>query len=202
MPLNNTINMQAIVNQHFDEHANAVKQSKQALKSTISTGAELIIQSLLNKGKLLCCGNGGSSGDASHLASELINRFELERSALPAIALSTDSAVITSIANDYQYEHIFARQIEALGLENDCLIAFSTSGNSKNVINAIHAAHKKNMSVLAITGKSGGEIRQTLTNKDIEICVPSEKTSRIQEVHLITIHILCDLIDNSLFNNS
>ncbi len=200
MLLNNNINVQEIVNQHFDEHVNAVNKSKNQLNKSITTGADLIIQCLLNEGKLLCCGNGGSSGDASHFASELINRFELERSALPAIALTTDSAVITSIANDYQYEHIFARQIEALGLKTDCLIAFSTSGNSKNVINAIQAAHAKSMSVLAITGKRGGEIRKILNNEDIEICIPFEKTSRIQEIHLIVIHILCDLIDKHLFN--
>lgn len=202
MHLNNEIDLNKLVITHFDDHLLTIKQSKSELSIAITQAAELLIQCFSNKGKLLCCGNGGSSGDASHLASELINRFELERAALPAIALGTDSAVITSIANDYQYKYVFSRQIEALGLKNDCLVAFSTSGNSQNVIKAIKSAHKNDMPVLAITGKDGGEIKKILNKHDIEICVPSNKTSRIQEVHLIIIHTLCDLIDKTLFHNS
>jgi D-sedoheptulose 7-phosphate isomerase len=159
----------------------------------------MMVASLINGGKILSCGNGGSAGDAQHFSSEMLNRFERERPSLPAIALTTDSSTVTSIANDYSYNEIFSKQIRALGNEGDILLAISTSGGSKNVIEAIKAAHDRDMQVVALTGKDGGNMASLLTDNDIEIRVPSEVTARIQEVHLLVIHCLCDLIDCSLF---
>jgi phosphoheptose isomerase len=194
------MNLELIIKQHFNEHAIAVSASQKQLEPTIVEAVGLIVAAIKSNNKLLCCGNGGSSGDASHLASELINRFEMERKAIPAIALTTDSAVVTSIANDYHFDKVFSRQIEALGNQADILIAFSTSGNSKNIISAIQTAQAKNLKIIVFTGKNGGEIRKLLSKDDIELCVSAEKTSRIQEIHLILIHCICDLIDRSLFN--
>ena len=154
--------------------------------------------SLLNNHKILACGNGGSAADAQHFSAEMLNRFEMERPGLPAIAITTDSSTLTSIANDYQYADIYSKQIRALGQKDDVLLAISTSGKSHNVIHAIDAAHDINMLVIALTGKDGGEIRSMLNNNDFEICVPTKSTARIQEVHIMIIHSLCDLIDLQL----
>jgi D-sedoheptulose 7-phosphate isomerase len=148
--------------------------------------------------KILACGNGGSAGDAQHFSSEMLNRYELERPSLPAIALTTDTSTITSIANDYSYDIIFAKQIHALGMQNDILLAISTSGNSTNVVRAIEAAHERDMRVIALTGKSGGDMAEALSADDIELRVPADSTARIQETHLLIIHCLCDLIDHQL----
>lgn len=156
-------------------------------------------QCLRDGHKILSCGNGGSAGDAQHFSSELLNRFEMERPPLPAMALTTDSSTLTSIANDYSYDDIFAKQIKALGAAGDLLLAISTSGNSSNVIRAIDAAQDRGMTVVALTGHDGGEMAPALIDSDIEIRVPSERTARIQEVHLLIIHCLCDVIDQSLF---
>ena len=153
---------------------------------------------VLSNGKVLSCGNGGSAGDAQHFSSEMLNRFERERPGLPAIALTTDASTITSIANDYQYADIFAKQIRALGHAEDILLAITTSGNSHNIVNAIDAAHDKNMQVVLMSGKDGGEAANSLIDGDIELRVPSDSTARIQESHLVIIHCLCDLIDNHL----
>ena len=150
---------------------------------------------LLGNGKILACGNGGSAADAQHFAAELIGRFEMERQGLAAIALTTDSSILTAVANDYGYPAVFDRQVRALGQSGDVLLAISTSGNSANVIEAIHAAHDNDLHVVALTGKGGGEIAELLRDTDIHICVPSERTARIQEVHLLAIHCLCDGID-------
>ncbi|MCL4115642.1 UNVERIFIED_CONTAM: hypothetical protein GTU68_056393 [Idotea baltica] len=158
-----------------------------------------MVEALLNGGKILSCGNGGSAGDAQHFSSELLNRFERERPSLPAIALTTDSSTLTSIANDYSYNEIFSKQIRALGQKEDVLLAISTSGNSENIIQAIEAAQDKEMQVVALTGKNGGIIAPMLQPINIEIRVPSLITARIQEVHLLSIHCLCDLIDYQLF---
>ena len=155
-------------------------------------------RSLLEDGKILSCGNGGSAADAQHFSSELLNRFELERPGLPAMALTTDSSTLTSIANDYAFVEIFAKQVRALGQPEDVLLAISTSGNSENVVRAIHAAHERGVRVVALTGRDGGAIAQSLGADDIEIRVPAERTCRIQEVHLLVIHCLCDLIDTEL----
>ena len=168
------------------------------LTQPIATAAELIVARLLEGGKVLCCGNGGSAGDAQHFSSEMINRFERERPGLPAIALTTDSSTLTSIANDYDYSRVFARQIEALGQPNDLLLAITTSGKSSNIVSAIRSAHEREMAVVAMTGRNGGEAAKLLRSEDVEIRVAAESTARIQEVHLLVIHCLCDLVDQQL----
>lgn len=179
----------------------AVKQaSVGALKSPIAKAAGLIIQSLKNDGKILACGNGGSAADAQHLSSELLNRFERDRRGLAAVALTTDSSTLTSIANDYAYEQIFSKQILALGNKPDVLVAITTSGNSANICAAIEAAHQKDMAVIALSGKDGGRLPALLHGDDIEIRVPSQSTARVQEVHLLILHCLCDLIERQTFD--
>lgn len=165
----------------------------------IIRGGQAMVDCLLNGGKILTCGNGGSAGDAQHFSSELLNRFERERPGLPAMALTTDPSTMTSIANDYSYNEVFSKQIRALGNAGDVLMAVSTSGNSANVVEAIKAAHERNMVVVALTGKDGGSMAPLLNSNDVEIRVPSNVTARIQEVHLVVIHSLCDYIDCSLF---
>jgi DnaA initiator-associating protein len=159
----------------------------------------IMVQALLNGNKILSCGNGGSAGDAQHFSAELLNRYETERPSLPAIALTTDSSTITSIANDYHYDETFSKQVRALGNQGDVLLAISTSGNSRNVIKAIEAAVARDMPIIALTGKDGGDIAGLLGENDVEIRVPSARTARIQEVHLVVIHCLCDIIDTTLF---
>ena len=158
-----------------------------------------MVRCLLENGKILCCGNGGSAGDAQHFSAELLNRFERERPGLPALALTADSSTITAIANDYSYEEIFSKQVSALGQAGDVLLAISTSGNSANVIQAIKAGQDREMLVVALTGKDGGEVAPSLSDQDVEIRVSSDSTARIQEVHLVVIHCLCDFIDTQLF---
>lgn len=169
------------------------------LSEPIAQGAERMVQCLLADRKILTCGNGGSAADAQHFSSELLNRFETERPALPAIALSTDSSTITSIANDYHYNQVFAKQIHALGKQGDVLLAISTSGNSSNIIHGVQAAHERGMDVVAMSGRDGGILSNHLGPEDVEIRVPSDHTARIQETHILVIHCLCDLIDQRLF---
>ena len=185
------------VRRHFLDSI-ATKQASVVLAPTIAAAAAAMTRSLLEDGKILSCGNGGSAADAQHFSSELLNRFELERPGLPALALTTDSSTLTSIANDYSYVEIFAKQVRALGQPLDVLLAISTSGNSENVLRAIHAAHERGLRVVALTGRDGGVIAGALRPDDIEIRVPAERTCRIQEVHLVIIHALCDLIDAEL----
>ncbi len=168
------------------------------LLSPISESAQIMVNTLLEGGKILCCGNGGSAADAQHFSSEMLNRFERERPGLPAIALTTDSSTMTSIANDYAYQEIFAKQIAALGHPGDVLLAISTSGNSLNVLRGIETAKEQQMKVIALTGRDGGKIAPLLHEEDREIRVDSNITARIQEVHLLSIHCLCDLIDTQL----
>jgi D-sedoheptulose 7-phosphate isomerase len=158
-----------------------------------------MVNSLLNNGKILSCGNGGSAGDAQHFSAELLNRFEKERPGLPAMALTTDSSTLTAIANDYSYEEIFSKQVSALGQASDVLLAISTSGNSANVAAAMKAAQERKMLTVVLSGNDGGLMTGLLGNQDIEIRVPSNRTARIQEVHLVVIHCLCDFIDTQLF---
>lgn len=182
----------------FDASISTKQDSMAKLTAPIAKAAELIVGSLKNRGKILTCGNGGSAADAQHFSSELLNRFEKEREGLAALALTTDSSTLTSIANDYDYEKIFSKQVLALGRSEDVLMAITTSGQSANVLAAITAAHQKNMSVIALSGKDGGGLPSVLQSRDIEIRVPSQSTARIQEVHLLVLHCLCDLIDHEL----
>jgi len=187
------------INEHFSESIAVKQAATESLAPSISAAADAMIASLNHEGKIMSCGNGGSAGDAQHFSAELLNRFEMERPGLAAVALTTDTSTLTSIANDYAYEQIFSKQVLALGNDGDCLLGISTSGNSPNVIAAIEAAHERNVRVIALTGRNGGKIRATLNDQDVEICVPAERTARIQEVHLVVIHCLCDVIDQSLF---
>ncbi len=183
------------VSEHFRDSAQTKLDAIELLALPISQAIEAMVGSLLNNGKILACGNGGSAADAQHLAAELVGRFEVERHELAAIALTTDTSIISAIANDYGYKMVFAKQVRALGQPGDVLLAISTSGNSPNVIEAITAAHANDLRVVALTGKGGGAIADILQETDVHICVPAERTSRIQETHLLTIHCLCDGID-------
>lgn len=185
----------------FNQSIQTKVESLPLLSQPISDAADLIVSRLLNGNKILSCGNGGSAGDAQHFSSEMLNRFERERPGLPAIALTTDSSTVTSIANDYDYSLIFSRQIEALGHTNDVLLAISTSGNSSNVNYAAQSAHEREMAIVALTGRDGGELGKLLTHGDVEIRVPSDVTARIQETHLLIIHCLCDLVDQQLLGS-
>jgi D-sedoheptulose 7-phosphate isomerase len=189
--------MEDRVKRHFQESI-ATKQAAIGLAPVIAAAAAMMTRCLLEDGKVLSCGNGGSAADSQHFSSELLNRFEMERPGLPAVALTTDSSTLTSIANDYSFSEIFAKQVRALGQPADVLLAISTSGNSENVVRAIDAAHERGLRVVALTGRDGGKIAGALRRHDIEIRVPAERTCRIQEVHLLVIHALCDLIDAEL----
>ena len=184
--------------QHFEASAQLKLSTAHVLAPAIADAAQLMVNCLLADGKILVCGNGGSAADAQHFSAELLNRFEMERPGLACVALTTDSSTITSIANDYAFEQIFSKQVRALGRKGDVLLAISTSGNSPNIIDAIHAAHERNVHVVALTGRNGGKIGQLMTGQDVHICVVSDSTARIQEVHLLTLHCLCDAIDCSL----
>jgi D-sedoheptulose 7-phosphate isomerase len=183
------------ITQHFKDSAELKLRVMDELAIPIAEGAQLFFDCVANDGKILVCGNGGSAADAQHFAAELINRFEKERPGLACIALTTDSSVLTSIANDYEYNQIFSKQVRALGLPGDSLLAISTSGNSPNVVAAIHAAHDRNMRVVALTGRDGGAMVDALRPNDVLICVDAKSTARIQEVHLVSMHCLCDIID-------
>ena len=171
----------------------------EVLAAPIEAAIELMFTALSNGNKILACGNGGSAADCQHFAAELVGRFERERLPLPALALTTDTSILTAVSNDYSYKEIFSKQVQAFGQAGDVLLAFSTSGNSANVISAIEVALERDMRVVAMTGKGGGAIGKMLTDADVHICVPHERTARIQEVHLLTIHCLCDGIDVALF---
>ena len=194
--------LQDLILNHFSDSIAVKQKSAGELTGPIFEAGVAMVDCLLNEGKILTCGNGGSAGDAQHFSAELLNRFECERPPLPAIALTTDTSTITAIANDYSYEEIYSKQVMALGRSGDILLAISTSGNSGNVVAAIDAAHERDMLVVALTGKDGGSMAKKLMGRDLEIRVPSERTARIQEVHLVVIHCLCDFIDNKLFGGN
>jgi D-sedoheptulose 7-phosphate isomerase len=185
----------ARVAQHFNDSAQTKLNAVEALSAPIAAAIEVLTESLINNGKILACGNGGSAADAQHFAAELVGRFEAERQELAAIALTTDSSILTAVGNDYSFNQIFSRQVRAFGQHGDCLLAISTSGNSGNVIEAIQAAHDHQMRVIALTGRDGGKIGAMLQADDIHLCVPANRTARIQETHLLIIHCLCDGID-------
>lgn len=186
------------VRDHFAESIAIKEASVEQLAECIAAAGQVMSDALLDDGKILSCGNGGSAADSQHFSSELLNRFEMERPGLPAMALTTDSSTLTSISNDYAYEEIFSKQVRALGKAQDVLLGISTSGNSENVIRAITAAHERGMSVIALTGHDGGRMADIFEPGDVEIRVPATRTARIQEVHLVVIHCLCDLIDTAL----
>ena len=183
------------ISQQFHDSAQTKLDAVELLAAPISDAVQSMVACLVNNGKILACGNGGSAADAQHFAAELVGRFEAERQELAAIALTTDSSILTAIANDYSFNVIYAKQVRALGQPGDVLLAISTSGNSPNVIEAVHAAHEREMRVVALTGKGGGEIGALLGPDDVHLCVPADRTARIQEVHLLTLHCLCDGID-------
>jgi len=184
--------------QHFSDSAQLKLQAMESLAGPLASASERMVQCLMKEGKILSCGNGGSAADAQHFAAELLNRFEKERPPLAAMALSTDTSTITSIANDYNFNEVFSKQIRALGQPGDVLLAISTSGNSANVMDAIQAAHDRQLDVVALTGRKGGKIAALLGPRDVHICVPAERTARIQEVHLLCLHCMCDAIDSLL----
>jgi D-sedoheptulose 7-phosphate isomerase len=190
-----TVDLAARVARHFSDSAQTKLAAVDALAPQIVRATEVMVACLLANGKILACGNGGSAADSQHFAAELLNRFERERPGLAAMALTTDTSTLTSIANDYDYNQVFSKQVLALGQARDVLLAISTSGNSPNVVAAIRAAHERDMRVVALTGKGGGEIGRHLAPADVHICVPHAVTARIQEVHLLTLHCLCDGID-------
>ena len=186
---------------HFAASIKLKQEAAETLVPPIARAASLITECLFSDGKILSCGNGGSASDAQHFSAELVGRFERERPELPAISLSTDTSLLTAVANDYAFEQVFARQVRALGAKGDVLLAISTSGNSPNIVAAIVAAHEREMRVVALTGKGGGRAGELLTPEDVHVCVPHDRTMRIQEVHLLIIHCLCDAIDATLLGD-
>lgn len=185
----------ARVARNFEDSAQTKLNAVDAMAAPIAAAIETMTECLLAGGKIMACGNGGSAGDAQHFAAELIGRFEAERQELAALALTTDSSILTAVANDYSFNQVFAKQVRGLGHAGDVLLAISTSGNSGNVIEAIRAAHDQGLRVIALTGKGGGQIGEMLADADIHLCVPAVRTARIQETHLLVIHCLCDGID-------
>lgn len=184
----------------FAQSIEAKQAASTIMPEAIAKAAQIMISALKQGNKILCCGNGGSAADAQHFSAELLNRFEKDRKSLAAMALTTDSSTLTSIANDYDYHQIFSKQIEGLGRPGDVLFAISTSGQSENIVRAIKMAQENNMTIVALTGKDGGKIPYYLTEKDSELRVPSHTTARVQEIHILTIHCLCDLIEKQLFS--
>ena len=183
---------------HFKASAQIQLHAAEVLSSPIEQAARHMVHCLTQGGNILACGNGGSAADAQHFTAKMINRFEQERPGLAAIALTADASTLTSIANDHTYEQVFARQVKALGQPGDILLAISTSGNSHNVLQAVAAAHTRSMPVIALTGRSGGGLAEQMQDDDVFLCVPAESTARIQEVHLLVIHCLCDAVDSVL----
>jgi len=189
------------IRQQFADSAQLKLDAAETLAPAISRAAGVMTTALLADGKILACGNGGSAADAQHFAAEMVGRFERERPELPAISLATDTSILTAVANDYAFEHVFAKQVRALGARGDVLLAISTSGNSPSVVAAVKAARDREMRVIALTGRGGGRIAAMLTDDDVCLCVPHERTARIQEVHLLIIHCICDAVDVTLLGD-
>jgi D-sedoheptulose 7-phosphate isomerase len=187
------------IRQHFQESAQLKLQAAEQLAEPIAQAVEIMFTALSNGNKILACGNGGSAADCQHFAAELVGRFERERLPLPALALTTDTSILTAVGNDYGFRDVYSKQVQAFGQSGDVLLALSTSGNSANVVAAIEAAVERDMRIIALTGKGGGVMGELMSEADVHICVPHDRTARIQEVHALTIHILCDGIDVALF---
>jgi len=195
------IDHQKRIKAQFADSAQLKQSAADVMAPHIARAAALLTDCLFADGKILACGNGGSAADAQHFAAELVGRFERERPELPAISLSTDTSLLTAVANDYSLEQVFAKQVRALGGKGDVLLAISTSGNSPNVVAAVQAAQEREMRIIALTGKGGGRMGELLAPGDVPLCVPHDRTARIQEVHLLTIHCLCDAIDATLLGD-
>ena len=187
---------------HFDDAREALETSAAALTAPLAASAELLFNTVTSNGKVLACGNGGSAADAQHFIAELVGRFERERLPLAGIALNTDTAILTAVGNDYGFDRVFERQVEALGQAGDVLVAITTSGNSANILRSIEAAHDRDMAVIALTGKGGGQLTRLLYDTDIHLCVPHDRTMRIQEIHILLLHALCDGIDALLLGDA
>ncbi len=189
------------IRQHFNDSAQLKMRAVEVLAAPLAKAVECLVSALANDRKLLICGNGGSAGDSQHFAAEMVGRLERERPELAALALTTDSSLITAIANDYRFEEVFAKQVRGLGQSGDVLAAISTSGNSANIVAAVAAAHQRGMRVLALTGGDGGRVGAMLRSDDVHLCVPNSRTMRIQEVHILMIHCLCDGVDAALLGD-
>ena len=193
------MNIEDKIARNFRDSIETKQRVGAALTPRIAAASHAMVECLKNGGKILACGNGGSAGDSQHFAAELVGRFERERAELAAIALTTDSSILTAVANDYSFDEIFSKQVRALGKPGDILFAISTSGNSKNVVAAIDAAHKKDMRIVGMTGRGGGAMAAMLRADDLLLNVDASATTRIQETHLLILHCLCDAIDNLMF---
>ena len=189
------------IEQHFQDHAALIQKSLDVLAEPLQQGIDLLFNTISNNGKVLACGNGGSAADAQHFIAELVGRFERERFPLAGVALNTDTSIMTAVGNDYGFDQVFERQVRALAQPADLLVAISTSGNSTNVIRAIDAAKEYDIPIIALTGRNGGTIGQMLTSNDVHLCVPHERTMRIQEVHILLLHILCDGLDAAILGD-
>lgn len=186
---------------HFDDAATSLQKSTEQLQEPLAQATQLLVEVINQGNKVLACGNGGSAADAQHFIAELVGRFERDRIPLAGVALNTDTSILTAVGNDYGYDMIFERQVLALGMPGDLLVAISTSGNSPNVIKAIHVAHERGMKIIALSGKKGGAFNDILRPDDIHLCVPHDRTMRIQEIHILLLHILCDGLDAFLLGD-
>jgi len=187
--------LQTLLTQHFKDHLAVTERSLQTLLAPLEQAINRCHQAVTQKSRLLACGNGGSAADAQHFVAEMVGRFERERQPLAAISLSTDTSILTAVGNDYGFDQVFSRQVTALGQPGDVLIGISTSGNSANVLKAIEAAHAQQMIVIALTGRDGGQIGQSLKPNDVHLCVPDPRTMRIQEMHILLLHLICEGVD-------
>ena len=193
------MNIKQLIEQNFTESLAAKQKATDTIQPSVEKAINILTTAFKAGNKILICGNGGSAADSQHFAAEFTGRYEMERTPLPAIALTTDTSALTAIGNDYSFDVVFSKQVEALGTAGDVLLGISTSGNSGNVIKAMEVAHAKGMKIIALTGKDGGKIDNLLKAEDVNICVPVNRTARIQEVHLLVLHTICDAVDNVLF---
>jgi D-sedoheptulose 7-phosphate isomerase len=196
------MNIKELIKQNFDESIAAKQKAAEFIQPSVEKAINILTTAFKAGNKILICGNGGSAADSQHFAAEFTGRYEMERTPLPAIALTTDTSALTAIGNDYSFDVIFSKQVEALGSSGDILLGISTSGNSSNVIKAIEVAHNKGMKIITLTGKDGGKIAKLLEDTDVNVCVPVNRTARIQEVHLLVLHTICDAVDNILFKGT